>query len=244
MKRVSKITIKTDIYFNHNNIKKYLNNEITKNNYLVIKNQQNKDIENKYVKVGNLGVLLTGYIEYTILYIIDKSLTLAQKNNEGLYTIDSNLFENIIFKNADLKKNFAIHLLDYDSEINYISGLFPTKIINNYISDKISNNIKITENGTNLLSYLLSKSINTLLKNAYYMILYYNKSRITFKSILFSFKSLYTGDFFNTINIKLEQLAQLINEKEEKIINTEDINKDDIKEDNIKEEEIKEEIKN
>ena len=261
MRRIPKIAVKTDLFFNPNNIKKYLFNEITKNDYIVNKNIKNLPINNKienninenknqidkninknqidkninknqidenidnninenknlYVKFGNVYVLITGYFEYTLMYIINKSMSIAKKNNEGLYIIDNNLLENIIIKDNDLKNNFAMYLSNFDPDINYIANLFPTKIINNYLSEKISTNIKIIENGVNLLSYLLLKTINILIKNAYLIITYYNKSRITFKSILFSFKILYSGNFLNTIFIKLEHLTQLINEKDEKI---------------------------
>ena len=197
------LTINTSIF------KKYIKNKIDSENITI----------NKKDKINKIGIS-TSYIPIAIFteYLIDYLIKNTMENNDndfnGLTEIKFIKLENLIYKDKEIRKNFIHYLYEYNSKENYkANGLINFKIINQYISKKISKSLKLDNDYMNFLCFVLNKSINQIINISVNILQFTKKTYIKSDIIKFVISILYTGEFYDKIETKLIDCLEYRKEK-------------------------------
>lgn len=160
-------------------------------------------------------IALTACIEEMIRLIINSSLDYLPKDNAGLYELTKSSILNGILMNNNLKYIFIQYINSYDEHENYTSN-YPVKkqILINFIDKYFSKNIKLSNEGYNILSFLLTKFAVNITKNSKYLIYYAGKKSINYKTIMFAIKMFCPEFIINTLIRQIEDSCVISKDEE------------------------------
>lgn len=207
--KTNKIMVDLNLTINTSIFKKYIKNKIDSENITISK----KDKINK-IGISTSYIPIAIFTEYLIDYLIKNTMENNDNDFNGLTEIKFIKLENLIYKDKEIRKNFIHYLYEYNSKENYkANGLINFKIINQYISKKISKSLKLDNDYMNFLCFVLNKSINQIINISVNILQFTKKTYIKSDIIKFVISILYNGEFYDKIETKLIDCLEYRKEK-------------------------------
>lgn len=205
IKKLNKLTIKAKLNFNVNNFKNWIKQKLRDDGKMF----QN-DGEQYAPKLSGAHVALSALNEKLCYIIIEKVIERLTKDKTGLYTIKYNDISDMIKVDSELRRNLYTYLDVYDNTLNYKDQYcIDEKSVKNYIDRVFSASIDISNDGFNLLIYLLLKTCVRIIDTACIIMAAAKRRTIGFAIINHCVSVHFSGTMAHLIHMKIDETIKL-----------------------------------
>lgn len=219
----NKATAFAKLYFNVKSTQKWLVEYYKRYTIDRKKKDEDKGDDNR-VKILNAHFALTAADQVICLSLVNLAADKSKKAAAGLYTItEENMIDNIKL-DKDFNYTFLRFLDMYSPQENYAPQMGLTKdtvmkFIETYAFSGGNSNVNLDNQAFNVLMYIMLKNRIMLAENAFQMTSYAHKSSVDDRAIMYSLKTVYTGQLLQRMHKKVEDVSRRVRgikaEKEE-----------------------------
>lgn len=172
--------------------------------------------EDSMPKFNGVHVALTAAVEEMVKLLIQAALSHLPKDKAQLYELGKGSLSYVVQIDSDFKKIFMNHLEKFDDNENYTSNYIVSKdTFTKFIDKHFGKNIKLNNEGHNLLVYLLNKFAVTLTMFSKNLLDYAEKKSLKPRTMLYAVKLLCNESMSNVICMRIEDSCKLAEDDEE-----------------------------
>ena len=184
--------------------------------------------EQEMPKFNGAHVALTACIEEMLKLLLKTAVGHLPKDKANLYELSKGAIGYMIQIDEDLKRVFRYHLEKYDDEENYTSSYIVNKeTMSKFIDKYFGKNIKLTNEGYNLVVYLLNKFAISVTRYSKELLSYAEKRSLRPKTVISAVKLICPESISNVICMRVEDACKMMTEDEDSDENKKKSKKDD-----------------